>query len=72
MSCPVCKNPLDVQGDFYFCDTAGCEVFPGLDDLEVLTIRLQLLVGIEPDPNSCAWMWLAFVNARSEEDWGEA
>lgn len=56
MICPICDTRLSCHGDFLFCDTPGCEIFPGVDNIEVESVRLQIDHGIEPEVESTFWL----------------
>lgn len=56
MTCPICNTTLSCHGDFLFCDTPGCEIFPGVDNIEVESVKMQIDHGVEPRVGSLFWL----------------
>ena len=56
MTCPICNTTLSCHGDFLFCDTPGCEIFPGVDNIEAESVKMQIDHGVEPRVGSLFWL----------------
>ncbi len=66
MICPICEQQLSCHGDFLFCDTPGCSIFPGVDNIEVESVRMQIDHGVEPEVESTFWLGQGYLHLTSE------